>query len=326
MNTKRLCLVTALFLSGVYLAEAQQTPKIPRIAYLSGSGVNGASRAVEAFRHGLRDVGYLEGQNIIVEYRYAEGKLDRIPRLVTELVQLKPDVIVSSNFNALRAAKEATTTIPIIMVTTQDPVATGLVDSLARPGSNVTGITRLTTELGEKRLELLKEIVPIVARVGVLLSDNRTQGTDLHEFESAAQTLKLELQPLVVRGPTPDLKGAFQAARKWRANGLMTGRGPVLNNYRKQIAELAVHHRLPLMSEGHDYADVGALVSYSANETESFRRAALYVDKILKGAKPTELPIEQPTKFELVINLKTAKQIGLAIPPNVLARADRIIK
>ena len=228
---------------------------------------------------------------------------------------------------AIRAAKQATKTIPIVMVTTQDPVATGLVDSLARPGGNITGLTRLTRELSGKRLELLKEVVPRISRVGVLWdADVTAPGIAFKEYEAAARALKIQLQSLEVRGPNPDLEGAFQAAAKGRASALITIRNPLLNRYRKQIADLAIKNRLPSMYEGSDYVEAGGLMSYSANDAESFRRAAYYVDKILKGAKPADLPVEQPTKFEFVINLKTAKQIGLTIPQSVLFRADKVIK
>ena len=279
---------------------------------------------VEAFRQGLRDLGYTEGKNIVVEYRYVEGKLDRYPSLVAELVQLKVDILVVTA--AILTAQQATKTIPIVMVTNGDPVAEGFVDSLARPGGNITGLTRLTRELSGKRLELLKEAVPTISRVGVLWDTNVTRpGIAIKDYEAAGTALKLQLQSLEVRGPNPDLEGAFQGAAKGRANALVTILNPLLNRYRKQIAELAIKKRLPSMYEARDYVEVGGLMSYASND-ESFRRAAFYVDKILKGAKPAELPVEQPTKFELVINLKTAKQIGLTIPPNLLARADKVIK
>jgi putative tryptophan/tyrosine transport system substrate-binding protein len=306
------------------LVEAQQGAKVPHVGYLSGSDLNGAARAVEGFRSGLRDLGYIEGKNILIEYRYGKGNSDTIKSLVAELVQFNVDVLVSSNFNALRAAKQTTKTIPIVMVTTTDPVATGLIDSLARPGGNITGLTRLAYDLSDKRLELLREMAPTISRVGVLFTEDRTRG--IEEYENFARSVKIQLQPIVVRGPNPDLTAAFQSAVKGRVNALITGRGPVLNIYRKQIADLAIKNRLPLMSEGDDYADAGALASYSANEAEEFRRAAVFVDKILKGSKPADLPVEQPRKFEFVINLITAKQIGLTIPPNVLARADRVIR
>ena len=289
---------------------------------MSGGG-DPSNPLFDAFRQGLRDLGYMEGRNIQIEYRSAEGKSDRFPSLVTELVELKVDVLVSPTPTGLRAAKQATKTIPIVMVTTVDPVAAGLVDSLARPGGNVTGITRLTQELSGKRLELLKEVVPGISRVGVLW----TRGsTGLKDHEAAARALKIRLQSLEVRGPNADIDGAFQVAAKGRANALITVTNPVLARYQKQITYLAIKNRLPSMYEASAWVEAGGLVSYSANDAEQFRRAAYYVDRILKGAKPADLPVEQPTKFELVINLKTAKQIGLTIPPEVLARANRLIK
>jgi len=317
----------ALLLALSFPVLAQQPKKIPTIGYLTGSSPSSEAHRVEGFRQGLRDLGYIVGNNILVEYRYAEGKRDRIPGLVAEFVQLKVDVLVSGNFEAIRAAKQATKAIPIVMVTTVDPVATELVDSLAHPGGNITGLTRLTRELGGKRLELLKEAVPRISRVGVLWdADDPGAAIGFKEYEDAARALKIQLQSLEVRGPNLDLQQALQTAAKGRVSALITIRDPVLNRYQKQIADLAIKNRLPSMSEGSDYVEAGGLVSYSANEAERFRRAATYVDKILKGAKPADLPVEQPTKFEFVINLKTAKQIGLTIPPNVLARADRIIK
>jgi putative ABC transport system substrate-binding protein len=277
------------------------------------------------FQQGLRDFGYIEGQNILVEYRYVEGKLDRYPSFLAELVQLKVDIIVITA--AFSVAKEATKTIPIVMVTTGDPVATGLIDSLARPGGNITGLTKLTRELSGKRLEFLKESVPTISRVAVLWNANvATPGSALKEYEAVAPALKVRVQSLEVRGPNPDLEGAFQGAAKGRANALVTILNPLLNRYRKQIADLAIKNRLPSMYEASDYVEAGGLMSYSASDAESFRRAAYYVDRILKGAKPADLPVEQPTKFEFVINLKTAKALNLTIPQSVLYRADKVIK
>jgi putative ABC transport system substrate-binding protein len=247
---------------------------------------------------------------------------------VAELVQLKVDVFVSPTSSAIRAAKQATKTIPIVMVTTQDPVATGLIDSLARPGGNVTGLTRLTRDLSGKRLELLKEAIPRISRVGVLWSTPDAPGgpTGFQAYEAAARAVKISLQSLEVRGPNPDLDGAFRDAAKERVSALVTTRSPLLVIYPKRIAELAIKNRLPSMSEGSDFVEAGGLMSYATNQAESYKRAAYYVDRILKGAKPAELPVEQPMKFEFIVNLKAAKQIGLTIPPNVLARADKVIK
>jgi putative tryptophan/tyrosine transport system substrate-binding protein len=312
-------LLATVLLTTAPPAEAQQPTNVPRIGYLATTAPDTPNNL--AFRRGLRDFGYIEGKNILVEDRYAAGKADRIPNLVAELVQLKVDILVSPVSAAIRAAKESTNTIPIVMVIPDDPVATGLVDSLARPGGNVTGLTRLTQELNGKRLELLKEVVPTTSRVGVLLVAGFTV---FREYEAAAHALKLQLQSLEVRAPNPDLEGAFRDAVKERVSALIAPRALV--GYRQQVADLAIKNRLPLMSEGSDFVDDGGLVSYSADDRENYKRAAYYVDRILKGAKPADLPVEQPKKFELVINLKTAKQIGLTIPPNVLARADRVIK
>jgi putative ABC transport system substrate-binding protein len=323
-----LALCSPLLALGFSAQPQQPAGKVPRIGYLSAIGDPYTPEPqIEAFREALRDLGYVEGKNILVDYRYAGGIQDRIPGLVAELVQLRVDVVVVAALPAIRAAKQATKTIPIVMVTTQDPVATGIVDSLARPGGNITGLTRLTRELGGKRLELFKEVVPGISRVGVLVDANMTElATTFKDYETAARPLKIQLQSLEVRGPKPDFEGAFQVATKGRANALITVSTALLVRYPKRIADLAIKNRLPSMHERSEYVQAGGLVSYAASEAESFRRAATYVDKILKGAKPTDLPVEQPTKFEFVINLKTAKQIGLTIPPNVLARADRVIR
>jgi ABC-type uncharacterized transport system substrate-binding protein len=295
---------------------------------VSGGGdpsTPGSSIAI--FRHGLRDLGYTEGKNVLIEYRSAEGKLDQVPSFVAELVQLKVDVLVSGNLPAIRAAKEATKTIPIVMILAVDPVTTGVVDSLARPGGNITGLARLRRDLSGKRLELLTEVIPRIARVGVLWDTNAPgPAIAFKEYEAAARALKKPLQSLEVRGPNPDLEGAFQTTAKGRASALIAISNPVLNRYPKRIAELAIKHRTPSMCERSYYVEAGCLMLYSSNEAEIYRRAATYIDKILKGTKPANLPVEQPTKFEFIINLKTAKQIGLTIPPNVLARADKVIK
>jgi putative tryptophan/tyrosine transport system substrate-binding protein len=322
-------LLASLALASFHPAEAQQTNRVPRIGWLV-TGVpssSSSSLSLEAFRQGLRDLGYIEGKNIQIESRYAEGKLDRLPSLVAELVQSKVDVLISGTLVAIRAAKQATNTIPIVMVLSVDPVATGLVDSLARPGGNITGLTNLARDLSGKRLELFKEVVPGISHVGMLRdADDPSAAIGFKEYEAVARALKVQLQSLEVHGPNPDLEGAFQAAAKGRANALITIRGSLFNRYPKRIADLAIKNRLPLMFERNEYVEAGGLMSYATNDVDQWRRAATYVDKILKGAKPSELPVEQPTKFELVFNLKTAKQIGLTIPPNVLARADKVIK
>ncbi len=304
-------------------APAQQPKKIPRIGYV----VSTVADQNDAFRQALQDLGYINGENIQFEYRYIEGQQDRVPNLVAELMEVKIDVLVVSTLSSLRAAKQATKTIPVVMVTTNDPVATGIVDSLARPGGNITGVTRLTRDLSGKRLELLKEVAPKLSRVGVLWDANGPGPTiAFKEYEAAAHLLKIKLQSLEIRGLNLDFERAFQAVTKERADAIIPIRSGVLTSNMRQIANLAIKSRLPSMNESADFVEVGGLISYSANETESYRRAAIYVDKILKGAKPADLPIERPTKFDFVINLKTAKQIGLTIPPNVLARADRVIR
>jgi putative ABC transport system substrate-binding protein len=318
------CLLLTVVLLTACLVEAQQPGKVPRIGYLSGTGPKAPT--IVGFRRALRDLGYIEGKNILIEYRDIGVTQDRIPSLVAELVQLKVDILVATSGPTIRAAKQATKTIPIVMVTTEDPVATGLIDTLARPGGNVTGLTLLTRELSGKRIELLKEVVPTISRVGYLLPDSPDARIRFKEYEAAARALKITLQSLEVQRQNPDFEGVFQTAAKVHVSALITTRNALFIVNRKQIADLAIENRLPSMSERSDMVEAGGLVSYATNEAENYRRAAGYVDKILKGAKPAELPVEQPTKFELVINLKTAKQIGLTIPQSVLYRADRVIR
>jgi len=306
-----------------HLAGAQQPAIIPRIGYIAPTGPENTNYA--AFLRGLRDLGYIEGKNILVEYRSMEGNRDRIPSLMAELVQLKVDILVSPNAPTILAAKQATRTIAIVMVVNTDPVASGLVDSLAHPGGNITGITRLTRDLSGKRLEVLKEVFPGISRVGVL-EDADALVKAFKDYDAAGRALKIQLQSLEVRGPNPDLEGAFQAAVKTHVRALIATQTTVLVPYPKKIADLAIKNRLPLMLETSRTVEAGGLLSYSSNEPENFKRAAYYVDRILKGAKPAELPVEQPTKFEFVINLKTAKTLGLTIPPDVLARAHKIIR
>jgi putative ABC transport system substrate-binding protein len=309
-------LLATVLLTTAPPTEAQQPTNIPRIGYLSGSGnPKTPGPQVEGFRQGLRDLGYIEGKNIVIEYRYVERGLDRVAGLVAELVQLKVDVLVATFTVATRAAKQATKTIPIVMVSGADPVADGFVDSLGRPGGNITGVARFTRELSGKRLELLKEAVPRISRVGVLWDGNAAPGPAIafKEYEAAARSLKLEFQSLEVRGPDPDLDGAFQAAAKGRANALIVARNITVDRHLKRIVEFTLKNRLPSMWEGSEFVEAGGLMSYSSDDPANYRRVAYYVDKILKGTKPADLPVEQPTKFELVINLKTAKQIGLTI-------------
>jgi putative ABC transport system substrate-binding protein len=309
-------------------ADAQEQTKIRRIGYLSGTGdASNPGPYVEALRQGLRDFGYIEGKHFVIEYRGAEGKLEPIAGLVAELVQLRVDVLVLPLVAAISAAKQATSAIPIIMVTQLDPVAAGLVDSLARPGGNITGIATLQRDLSGKRLELLAEVVPRLSRVGILWDpEGPLAAIGFKDYQAAARALKIQLQSLEVRSSYPDVEGAFRAAARERVNAVITITNNPLFRNSKRIAALAVKNRLPSMYEGSTWVEAGGLMSYSANDLEVFRRAATYVDKIFRGARPAELPVEQPTKFELVINLSTAKQIGLKISPNVLARADRVIK
>jgi putative ABC transport system substrate-binding protein len=306
-------------------AEAQQAKKIPRIGFLGGASASSYAPRIDAFRQGLNGLGYIEGKNIVIEYRYADGK-DRLPVLAAELVGLNVDVIVTSGPQATRPAKEATATIPIVMAFDSDPVGNGFVASLARPGGNITGLSALSPELSGKQLELLKEIIPKLSRVAVLGNSNEPANPKtLREIELAAKAFGVQLQSLDVLG-AKDIETAFRAATKRGANALLALASPVLSDHRTQIVDLALKSRLPAIYPFPDYVEAGGLMSYSANIVDLYRRATTYVDKILKGAKPADLPVEQPMKFEFVINLKAAKQIGLTIPPNVLARADRVIK
>ena len=315
-------LLTTFLLASAGPAPAQQQTKIRRIGIVRGDA-NAPAPSVEIFRQSLRELGYVEGENILIEYRYTEGNRDRVVEIVAELVRLKVDVLFSTQAIVIRAAKQASKTMPIVMAITPDPVAAGLVDSLARPGGNITGITSLARNLSGKRLELLTEMIPRLSKVGIL---SVAGFTAVKDYEDAARGLKVPLQPLEVRVPSPDLQKVFQVAVKERVGAIIVVSVPGLSGYRKQIVDLAIQNHVPLMSENVLAVEAGGLAFYGAKEEEIFRRAAIYVDKILKGAKPADLPVEQPTKFELVINLKTAKQIGLIIPPNVLARADRVIR
>ena len=305
-------------------AEAQQA-KLPRIGYLLSDSVSYATRT-DTFRQGLRDLGYIEGDNIFIEYRFAEGKLDQLPGLATELVHHKVSVIVTGGGPPTRAAKNATNSIPIVMINIGDPVALGFVASLAKPGGNITGLSGLQTLLGGKRLELLKEIVPQLSHVAVLVNrEVPGYATQMKEVEIAAQALGLQLQTLEVR-EGKDLENAFANVKSGRARALLGLQNPTFTSLQERIAQLAVKNRIPTIYGDAGFPESNGLMSYGASVTAQYRRAATYVDKILKGAKPADLPVEQPTKFEFIINLKAAKQIGLTIPPNVLARADRVIR
>jgi putative ABC transport system substrate-binding protein len=308
-------------------AQAQQAMKVPRIGFLSAASPSAISARIEAFRQGLRELGYVEGKNIIIEWRSAEGKLDRLSEITAELVRLKVDVIVTGGPIPTRAAKEATVTIPIVMAFDIDPVGLGFIASLARPGGNITGLSTLAPEISGKQLELLKEIVPKLSRVAVFgTSTFPGNAQALKETERAAGALAVQLQYLDLRG-SKDFEAAFRGATKGRADGiLMLVWGVALDPHRKQLVELAAKSRLPAIYADREHVEAGGLMSYGVSITDSFRRAATYVDKILKGRKAADLPVEQPKKFEFIINLKAAKQIGLTIPPNVLARADRVIK
>ena len=306
-------------------AEAQQSAKVPRIVFLSTASLSSLSPRLEAFRQGLRELGYIEGRNIAIEYRSAEGNVDRLPELAAELARLKVDCIITAGPTPTRAAKQATSTIPIIMTTYGgDPVADGTVASLARPGGNITGLTNVSTDLAGKRLELLKEAIPKLSRVA-FFSDARSSSIDLKETEATARLLKIQLISLEIRS-LEELENAFPSIAKRRADAFITDRGGFFNTHQTRIIELAAKHRLPGMYTEQEFVVAGGLMTYATSIPDLYRRAATYVDKILKGRKPGDLPVEQPTKFELVINLKTAKQIGLTIPQSVLYRADKVIK
>jgi putative ABC transport system substrate-binding protein len=307
-------------------AEAQQPAKVAPIGYLAAASVSANAARTEAFRQGLRELGYVEGKNIVIEWRYAEGKRDRLPAFAAELVRLKVDVIVTAGPGSTRAAKEATSTIPIVMAQDSDPVGSGLVSSLARPGGNITGLSTLSAELSGKRLELLKEVVPKLSRVAVLgTSPDPSNAQVRSEVELAAGALGMKLQSIDVLDPK-DIEIGFRAATKGRADAVLVLANPVVNSQRKQVVELAAKNRLPAIYYRRDFVEEGGLMTYGVNFLDLDRRATTYVDKILKDAKPADLPVEQPTKFEFIINLKAAKQIGLTIPPNVLVRADKVIR
>ncbi len=307
-------------------ADAQPPPKVPRIGILTGASTSVTAHLLEAFRQGLRELGYVEGQNIAIESRSAEGKLERLPDLAAELVRLKVDVIVTSGTPAALATKQASRTIPIVMGFAADPVETGLVASLARPGGNITGSSLMAPELAGKRLQLLKEVVPGASRVAVL-SNPTVPYTALmvKETEAAARVLGVQLQPLEVRAPQ-DIDRAFEAAIRGRASALIVVEEALVQTHQARIAGLAAKSRLPAMYGQRDFVEAGGLMSYGANFADLFRRAATYVDKILKGRKPSDLPVEQPTRFELVINMKTAKALGLTLPQSILIRTDHFIQ
>ena len=314
----------ALFLALRPSAEAQQTPRMPRIGFFSPGSASFSAPLIDAFQQGLRELGWTEGHNIIIDRRYAEGKADRLHELASELVQLKVNIIVTAGEPAVRAVQQATNSIPIVMAASSDPVGQGVVASLGRPTGNITGLSSFVRELNAKRLELLKEAIPKVTRVAVL-SSSHSRVLISEEMKSTAQALNLRLQSFEVRGPE-DFDSTMENATKARAGALLLLRNYFILTHQTQIANLATKHRLPSVFDNSEFVAGGGVMSYGANIADSYRRAAIFVDKILKGTKPADLPVEQPTKFEFLINLKTAKQIGLTVPPNVLARADKVIR
>jgi putative tryptophan/tyrosine transport system substrate-binding protein len=316
----------SLLLAPCSAVDAQQTGKIPRIGYLDGSTASGSAVLVDVFRQELNKLGWTDGKNIAIEYRFAEQKNERLPDLAADLIRLKVDLIVVASTQPVLAAKSATTTIPIVMTNAGDPVAAGLVTSLAQPGGNVTGMSSLTPELHTKRLEILKDTVPKLVRFGFLRTPETNAAPQLQELRPAAVALKLKLEEIETQPDRKGLESAFQAAKQMQVHAIMTSAGRRLFAERKRIVELAGQYRLPAIYIQKEFVDEGGLMSYGANYDDLYRRAAGYVDKILKGAKPADLPVQQPTKFEFIINLKAAKQIGLTIPVNVLERADRVIK
>jgi putative ABC transport system substrate-binding protein len=318
--------LTGGLLAAPLAAEAQQAGRVPRVGFLSaGSRSDSVQRVVDEFRQGLRELGYVEGQTIAIEYRWAEGKEERLPDLASELVHLKVDVIVATIAAAVRAAKHATKAIPIVMVV-NDPVAAGFVASVARPGGNITGLSMMSPEVVGKQLELLTQVVPKISRVAVLANPaNPGNAAQLRQAEVVARALGMRLQPLEAHSPS-EIDRAFAAMTRERAGALLVLLDPILAREREQIADLAAKGHLPAMYALRLHVEVGGLIAYGANIFDLYRRTAIYVDKILKGAKPGDLPVEQPTKFELVINLKTAKALGLTIPPSLLQRADEVIQ
>jgi ABC-type uncharacterized transport system substrate-binding protein len=320
-------LVVVVLVAVAIIAEAQQPARVPRIGYLTNAPLSVISINRDVFRQGLRELGYIEGKNIIFEWRSGEQSRERQRAMAAELVRLKVDVIVAGGSGDIRAAKEATSTIPIVMVNSGDAVASGFVASLARPGGNITGLSTLRPELMGKRLELLKEIIPKLSRLALFMGLSAGDAAQISkELDAAAGAVGVKLQPLDIQVGT-DFESAFRAALKERADAaLVRVGGPILDPQRKHVAELAVKNRLPVMYESADEVQAGGLISYGISDADLYRRAATFVDKILRGRTPAELPVEQPTKFELFINLKAAKQIGLTIPPNVLVRANKVIK
>ncbi|OGQ83511.1 MAG: hypothetical protein A3F90_03205 [Deltaproteobacteria bacterium RIFCSPLOWO2_12_FULL_60_19] len=325
MNRKSIvCLMTTALLSIAPFVEAQQPGKVSRIGVLLSGSRSSTATITDTFRQGLRELGYVEGQNIAIEYRYADGKVDRLPELAAELIGVKVNVLIAGGGNNVtRALKQETKTIPIVMTSGSDAVAGGLVSSLARPGGNVTGLTSLWDDLSGKRLELLKEAVPKLSRVAVLWESGAA--TQWKASQTAAREVSLQLHSMEVRN-ADDLENAFKEATKARSGALSVTASPLLTANRERVADLATKNRLPAVYAIPEHAEAGGLMAYGPNQADFYRRAATYVDKILKGAKPADLPVEQPKNFEFIINLKAAKQIGLTIPQSVLYRANKVIK
>jgi putative tryptophan/tyrosine transport system substrate-binding protein len=329
MKEKTLIFLISSLILSFSAVEAQQASKAwPRIGIIVSTGAPGTSSPwFDSFRLGLRDLGYAEDKNIVIERRYAEGRLDRMPALVNELVQDKVDVILAPNNVAIRAAKEATKAIPIVIVSSVDPVEAGYITSFARPGGNITGLANLGRDLSAKRVELLKELLPKMSRLGIIWdSDGPGPTIAFKEYEEAANGFKLELRSLEVRGPKPDITKAFQTAKSVRTEALIVVRNPLISRHAKQVFDAAAKARLPSMAEEGQYVDDGGLISYGASASDLYRRAAEYVVEILKGVKPAALPVKLPSKFEIFVNLRTAQQLGLVIPQHVLVQADKVIK
>jgi putative tryptophan/tyrosine transport system substrate-binding protein len=333
MKKKFLVSLTSSFIVAWFcLAEAQQTAKTtPRIGFIYSTGTPETpslhTSLFDAFRLGLRDLGYVEGKNILIERRYAEGRLDRMPGLVNELVQQRVDIIFAVNNVVIRAAKEATKTIPIVMLSSVDPVAARYVESFAHPGGNITGLAWLSRDLSAKRVELLKELLPKMSRVGVLWdADGPGPAIAFKEYEAAVRAFKLEFRSMEVRGPNPDFAGALQVAKTARVEALIVVGNALMSEYAKQVFELAIKNRLPSMTEEGRFVNAGGLISYGARLADLYRRAAGYVVEILKGARPGDLQVKLPEKFEIFVNLKTAQQLGLVIPQDVLVQADKVIR
>lgn len=319
--------LTTIFLACCSCAETQQPAKAaPKVGFIVAAG-NPSSIRLDAFRLELRDLGYVEGKNILIERRYAEGRLDRMPELVNDLVEQEVDLIVAPNNVAIRAARKATKSIPIVMVSSIDPVEAGYVKTFSHPGGNMTGLTSMNRDLSAKRVELLRELLPKISRVSVLWdADGPGPAVAFRKYKAAAHAFKLEMRSLEVRGPKPDFEKAFEGSKAARAEALIVVGNPLISQHAKQVFELAIKNRLASMTEEGQFVDAGGLISYGANVADLYRRVAAYVDKILKGATPADLPVEEPNKLEITINLKTAKKIGLTVPRNVLGRADRVIR